>query len=106
MIVFAYVCSVAEHIQYGGVTYRIAVDAVYLFFFEIIVNFFGSLTARAHIEDEPNYRRGFLVDCQPMVDNFIAERNSAAIPFAFKSIFVEATLDILRKVGGFRKRTN
>ena len=108
MIVFAYVRPAAEHIQHGGVAYWLAAGATYLFFFEIVVNFFGSLAACAHIEDEPNNRRGFLVDCQPMVNDFIAERDSAAVLFAFKSIFTEAALNVLRKVGGvvFRHALN
>ena len=100
MIVFAYVCSAAEHIKHGGVAYWLAVCAAYLLFFEIVVNFFGSFASRTHIEDEPNYRRGFLVDCQLVVNDFVTERNRAAVPFTFKSIFSEAAFNVLRKVGG------
>ena len=99
MIVFAYVCSAAEHIQHGSVAYRLAVGAAYLFFFEIVVNFFGCFAARTHIEYEPYYRRGFLVDHQPVVNDLIAERDSAAVPFAFQSVLSKTALDVLRQIG-------
>lgn len=97
--VLAEIDAVGERVEHAVVGDGLAVGAAHLFRLEIIVDLFGGIAVRAHLEHFLDDGRGGFIDFEFMVYDLIPEGHRSAVPLALEGVLLEAALDVLREVG-------